>query len=106
MGLGDAYVKNREQGLEENVAKAVATWKEGLSEHPESEDLKHRLELADLYNLRGDIKKSVGDKRGASRDYFAALDNNPNHPDAREMKRYLDENRPPRHGPRPPRRRP
>lgn len=46
VGLGDSYLKNREEGLEENIAKALEVWRQGLQEHPNSEDLKVRLELA------------------------------------------------------------
>ncbi len=45
-GLGDSYVKNREEGLGENLAKAREAWKEGLAEYPDSPDLRQRLELA------------------------------------------------------------
>ena len=44
VGLGDAYVKNREEGLEENLAKARKVWEEGLREYPSSPELKKRLE--------------------------------------------------------------
>jgi tetratricopeptide (TPR) repeat protein len=43
--LGDAYVKNRDAGLEENLAKAAEVWREGLAEYPNSADLKKRLGL-------------------------------------------------------------
>ena len=46
VGLGDSYVKNREQGFDENLSKAGQTWEEGLEEYPNSEELKKRLELA------------------------------------------------------------
>jgi hypothetical protein len=46
VGLGDSYVKNREEGLEENLAKACEVWKEGLEEYPDSPELRKRLELA------------------------------------------------------------
>lgn len=45
VGLGDAHVKNRETGFEENFAKAREAWKRGLEEYPSSPDLKERLEL-------------------------------------------------------------
>jgi tetratricopeptide (TPR) repeat protein len=47
VGLGDSYVKNREESLEENLAKAVQAWKAGLEEYPNDEELKHRLQLAE-----------------------------------------------------------
>ncbi|UCE62228.1 MAG: VCBS repeat-containing protein [Phycisphaerales bacterium] len=46
VGLGDSYVKNRDQGFEENMAKAKQTWEQGISEYPDSQDLKTRLEMA------------------------------------------------------------
>ncbi|MGD2108304.1 MAG: FG-GAP-like repeat-containing protein [Phycisphaerae bacterium] len=46
VGLGDAYVKNREEGLEQNMARAVDAWREGLQEYPDSTELKTRLDLA------------------------------------------------------------
>ncbi|HUU85100.1 MAG TPA: FG-GAP-like repeat-containing protein [Phycisphaerae bacterium] len=45
VGLGDAFVKNREEGLEENMAKAREAWERGLSEYPDNEELKVRLDL-------------------------------------------------------------
>ncbi|MBN2473842.1 MAG: VCBS repeat-containing protein [Pirellulales bacterium] len=45
--LGDAYVKNRDVGLEENLAKAREVWQQGLEAYPASPDLKQRLELTD-----------------------------------------------------------
>lgn len=45
VGLGDSYVKNREEGFEENLAKARETWERGLKEYPKREELKVRLEL-------------------------------------------------------------
>ena len=45
VGLGDSYVKNREEGFEENLAKARQTWERGLSEYPKEQELKVRLEL-------------------------------------------------------------
>ncbi len=43
--LGDSYVKNREMGFEENLAKAREAWEEGLKQYPGSPELRHRLEL-------------------------------------------------------------
>jgi tetratricopeptide (TPR) repeat protein len=43
--LGDAYVKNREQGFEENIERAAEVWREGLRRYPDSPELKKRLEL-------------------------------------------------------------
>jgi hypothetical protein len=45
VGLGDSYVKNIEQGQEENLALAKKTWTDGLAQYPNSSDLKKRLEL-------------------------------------------------------------
>ena len=47
VGLGDSYVKNRESGYEESMAKAVETWRNGLKEYPNLEDLRLRLEMAE-----------------------------------------------------------
>ncbi len=46
VGLGDAYIKNRELGLEDNMARAIATWKTGLTDYPDSKELRLRVELA------------------------------------------------------------
>jgi tetratricopeptide (TPR) repeat protein len=46
VALGDSYVKNRANGLEENLARARQTWEAGLKEHPDRPELKKRLELA------------------------------------------------------------
>ncbi len=43
--LGDAYVKNRGEGLEENLANARRAWEDGLREYADSPELRHRLEL-------------------------------------------------------------
>ena len=43
--LGDSYVKNRDLGLDENLAKAREAWETGIKEYPNSPDLKNRLEL-------------------------------------------------------------
>ncbi|MCK4340598.1 MAG: VCBS repeat-containing protein [Phycisphaerae bacterium] len=45
VGLGDSYVKNREEGFEENLTKARQVWELGLKEYPDSEEMKKRLEL-------------------------------------------------------------
>ena len=45
VALGDAYVKNREAGLEENMAQARKAWQQGLAKYPDSSELKERLEL-------------------------------------------------------------
>lgn len=47
VGLGDSYVKNRDEGLEENLARARRAWEQGLAEYPNETELKQRLELAD-----------------------------------------------------------
>ncbi len=47
VGLGDSYVKNRERGLQENLAKAREAWEAGIAEFPESAELKKRLELVE-----------------------------------------------------------
>ncbi len=45
--LGDSYVKNRDKGLKENMAKARQAWQAGIEEYPDSSDLQQRLELAE-----------------------------------------------------------
>jgi tetratricopeptide (TPR) repeat protein len=45
VGLGDSHVKNRDAGVEESLALARQAWEQGLKEHPDSPDLKQRLEL-------------------------------------------------------------
>lgn len=45
VGLGDAFVKNREEGFDENMRLAHETWAQGLKEYPQCADLKIRLEL-------------------------------------------------------------
>ncbi|MFC1573366.1 hypothetical protein ACFL6M_07190, partial [Candidatus Eisenbacteria bacterium] len=47
VGLGDSYVKNRDEGQDENIAKAIEAWRVGLESYPEEEELKVRLELAE-----------------------------------------------------------
>jgi hypothetical protein len=47
VGLGDSYVKNREEGFEDNMALARKSWEAGLQEYPDSPDLQKRLELMD-----------------------------------------------------------
>lgn len=44
--LGDAYVKNMDAGLEENLGSAQKTWQEGFRHYPKSPELKQRLDLA------------------------------------------------------------
>jgi tetratricopeptide (TPR) repeat protein len=46
VGLGDSYVKNRDNGLEENLADARQVWERGLEEYPNEQELKVRLALA------------------------------------------------------------
>lgn len=45
VGLGDSYVKNREEGFDENFANALRTWQQGLEEYPDREELTARVEL-------------------------------------------------------------
>jgi tetratricopeptide (TPR) repeat protein len=47
VALGDSYVKNRANGLEENLERARETWQEGIAAYPDSEELKKRLELVE-----------------------------------------------------------
>jgi tetratricopeptide (TPR) repeat protein len=44
-GLGDAYVKNLDQGLEQNLGRARQSWETGLAQYPNSTELKRRLDL-------------------------------------------------------------
>jgi tetratricopeptide (TPR) repeat protein len=46
VGLGESYVKNRDAGFEESMAKARRVWEQGLKEYPNNEELKVRLKLA------------------------------------------------------------
>ncbi|MHC4431526.1 MAG: hypothetical protein ACYTBS_06770 [Planctomycetota bacterium] len=46
VALGDSYVKNRANGLQENLAKARQAWETGIKEYPDRPELKKRLELA------------------------------------------------------------
>jgi len=46
VGLGDSYVKNRGEGLEENVSRARQAWEQGLEAYPHHAQLEQRLELA------------------------------------------------------------
>ncbi|MBW2277673.1 MAG: hypothetical protein JRF63_09295 [Deltaproteobacteria bacterium] len=45
VALGDSYVKNRADGLQENLARARQVWEAGLTEYPDCPELKERLEL-------------------------------------------------------------
>ncbi len=45
VALGDAYVKNRDNGLEENLARAAETWTKGRERFPDSPELTKRVEL-------------------------------------------------------------
>jgi tetratricopeptide (TPR) repeat protein len=45
VALGDAYVKNRANGFEENLAKARQAWRAGIQEYPDSSELQKRIEL-------------------------------------------------------------
>jgi tetratricopeptide (TPR) repeat protein len=62
VGLGDSYVKNREMGFEENLAKARAAWEQGLAGYPNSQELKLRLELMDRSN--DELIKYIRELRG------------------------------------------
>jgi len=46
VGLGDSYVKNIDNGLEENLGLAKKTWQEGAAHYPKSAELKQRLDVA------------------------------------------------------------
>jgi tetratricopeptide (TPR) repeat protein len=45
VALGDSYVKNRANGLQENLARARQVWEAGITEYPDRPELKERLEL-------------------------------------------------------------
>jgi hypothetical protein len=62
VGLGDSYVKNREEGFEENLAKARQTWERGLSEYPDEQEFKVRLEL--MAKSTDELIEYVKDLRG------------------------------------------
>jgi len=47
VGLGDSYVKNRDMGMEKNMARARKVWEQGLKDYPNCKELKLRLELMD-----------------------------------------------------------
>ncbi|MEE8593692.1 MAG: FG-GAP-like repeat-containing protein [Candidatus Bipolaricaulota bacterium] len=45
VALGDSYVKNRANGLQENLARARQVWEAGIMEYPDCPELKERLDL-------------------------------------------------------------
>ena len=64
IGLGDSYVKNRENGFEENLTKARETWEQGLKEYPRREELKTRLELHSKSADRAELIQYIRSLRG------------------------------------------
>ncbi|MBN2559604.1 MAG: VCBS repeat-containing protein [Phycisphaerae bacterium] len=64
VGLGDSYVKNREEGFEENLAKAREAWQQGLKEYPDREELKVRLELWDKSEDKAELIEFIRSLRG------------------------------------------
>jgi len=64
VGLGDSYVKNRENGFEENLTRARETWEQGLREYPNREELLLRLELCNKSDDKQELVEFVRDLRG------------------------------------------
>jgi tetratricopeptide (TPR) repeat protein len=64
VGLGDSYVKNREEGLEENLDRAHQAWTQGVVEYPDSQELKRRLELFGKSDDRQELIDYVRELRG------------------------------------------
>ena len=64
VGLGDAYVKNREMGFAENLAKALEAWQQGLREYPNCEELKRRVELYQQSEDRAEVIDYITKLRG------------------------------------------
>ncbi len=64
VGLGDSYVKNREEGFEENLQKAREAWEQGLKEYPGREELKIRLELFNKSEDRTELIEYIRALRG------------------------------------------
>jgi tetratricopeptide (TPR) repeat protein len=60
--LGDAHVKNRENGFETSMAGAEAAWREGLKRYPSSPELRQRLEL--LERSHDELIEFIGRLRG------------------------------------------
>jgi len=64
VGLGDSYVKNREEGFEENLTSARETWEWGLREYPNRDELRIRLELYNKSEGKAELIEYVKDLRG------------------------------------------
>ena len=64
VGLGDSYVKNREEGFEENLAKAREAWECGLKEYPDQQGLKVRVELYSKSEDKKELIEFIRDLRG------------------------------------------
>ena len=64
VGLGDSYVKNREEGFEENLAKALEAWQLGLHEYPDREELKTRVELYTKSDSKEELIEYIRKLRG------------------------------------------
>ncbi|MCK4658831.1 MAG: VCBS repeat-containing protein [Phycisphaerae bacterium] len=64
VGLGDSYVKNREQGFEENLSKARDAWERGRKEYPNREELKIRLELHAKSDDKAELIEYIKGLRG------------------------------------------
>jgi hypothetical protein len=64
IGLGDSYVKNREEGFEENLAMARKVWEQGLQEYPKSEELELRLEFYGKSADRAELIEYIRSLRG------------------------------------------
>ncbi|UCG34431.1 MAG: hypothetical protein JSU68_07275, partial [Phycisphaerales bacterium] len=64
VGLGDSYVKNRDEGIEENLAKAKQAWERGLAECPGRPELLERLELYAKSADKAELIQFIKDLRG------------------------------------------
>ncbi len=60
--LGDSYVKNRENGYQENLARARQAWLDGLEVYPDSSELSQRLQL--LEKSPEEVVEFIGRLRG------------------------------------------
>ena len=64
VGLGDSYVKNREEGFEENLNKAREAWEQGLGEYPGREELVTRLDLWHKSEDKAELIEFIRSLRG------------------------------------------
>ncbi|MCP4589152.1 MAG: hypothetical protein GY842_00265 [bacterium] len=64
VGLGDSYVKNRDQAFAENLKQARQAWEQGQKEYPDTEELRVRLELYDKSADHAEVIEYVKRLRG------------------------------------------